>query len=90
MLRRPVLRSLAQMLVMAAIVTTALFVPLGAAVALLVIALSGVPLRALLGFGGALSVPAGLAAWWAIFFVPALVYSAYAMPWPAHEEPPGH
>jgi hypothetical protein len=79
------LRSILQMLVMAAIVTTALFVPLGAIVALVAFGLFGVALQALVTFGGSLPAAAGVAAWWLILFVPALVYAAYVMPWPTSD-----
>ena len=61
-----VLRSLPQMLVTAAVVTTALF---------------GVALHSFVSFADAFTAYQGLAAWWAVVFVPALVYSAYMMPW---------
>ncbi len=77
--------SVAQMFVMAAIVTTALFVPVGAIVALAAVGLFGVSLRALVTFGGWLPAVPGLAAWWLILFVPALVYAAYVMPWHGEE-----
>ena len=79
---RLVLRAAAQLVVMAAIVTTALYFPLGALLLLLALAL-GMSLEAFLTFGGALTLLQGALAWWAIFFVPALVYSAYVMPWHA-------
>lgn len=79
------LRSIPQMLVMAAIVTTALFVPVGAIVALLASGLFRVSFHALVTFGGGLPAVAGLAAWWLILFVPALVYAACVMPWPMRD-----
>jgi len=80
-----ILRSLPQMLVMAAVVTTALFVPVVAVLALLSFALFGVALHSFVSFGDAVTAYQGLAAWWAVLFVPALVYSAYMMPWSAGE-----
>ena len=80
-----ILRSVVQMLVMAAIVTTALFVPLGALLALLAFAIFGISLPAFVTFGAFFNPVVGLAAWWAIFFVPALAYAAYAMPWHGNE-----
>ena len=74
------LRSVAQTLVMAAIVTTALYVPVGALIAAGFLAL-GKPLASLVTFGGFLPEVGGLAAWWGILFLPALVYSAFVMPW---------
>jgi len=79
-----VLRSVPQLLLMSAIVTTALFAPVAALVALLAMLL-GVPLQSLVTFGGSLGTLQGMAAWWLIFFVPALVYAAYVMPWRATE-----
>ena len=72
-------RSILQTLVMAAIVTTALYVPVGALL-VIVFALLGVPLHALVTFHGLLGAFEGIIAWWAIFYVPALVYAACVMP----------
>lgn len=74
----------AQTLVMAAIVTTALYVPAGALVAVPFLA-AGVPLESVVTFGGRLPAAGGLAAWWGILFLPAIVYSAFVMPWHAFE-----
>jgi hypothetical protein len=71
------------MLVMAAVVTAALCVPVGAVLAFAAFALFGIPLQAFVTFGGLLAPFSGLLAWWAVLFVPALVYAAYAMPWQA-------
>lgn len=65
---------------MAAVVATLCYWPIGIALAI-VLALLGVPLDALLTFGGALDRFAGMAAWWLIFFTPALVYAVLAFPW---------
>ena len=61
---------------MAAIVTTMLYVP---AAALLAVAclLAGVTISAFFTFGGALHPVAGLFAWWAIFYLPVAVYSGF-------------
>jgi len=67
-------------LVMAAIVATLLVLPAGALLGLLAYAVLGVTFSGFLTFGGALSVHAGLAAWWALAFAAALVYSLFAMP----------
>ena len=82
---RPILRSLPQMLVMAAIVTTALFLPIMAVLELLSFALFGVSIRSFMTFGEAITAYEGLVAWWAIVFVPALAYSACVMPWRAKQ-----
>jgi hypothetical protein len=78
---RRILGSLPQLLVMASVVTTALFVPVMAVLVLLAIGLFGVSPRGLVTFGEALNAVEGVAAWWAILFVPALAYSACMMPW---------
>ena len=78
---RFVLASIPQMVMMAAIVDTALFVPFGAILALLSFALFGVSLLGFITFGGALGAFGGVVAWWALLLVPSLVYAAYAMPW---------
>ena len=78
---RLVLPSIAQMVLMAAIVTTALFLPVATILVLLASALFGVSLLGFITFGGFLNLFEGVLAWWAIFFLPALVYAAYAMPW---------
>ena len=82
---RLVLRSLPQMVVMAAIVTSALFVPVGALLIWVSVALFGVSLRAVVTFGSLLTALEGLLAWWALLFLPALVYAACVMPWSARE-----
>ncbi|MGH8745798.1 MAG: hypothetical protein ACREUK_04830 [Burkholderiales bacterium] len=69
------------MLVMTAVVTSALCVPVGALLAFISFALFGVSLRAFVTFGGWLAPFPGLLAWWAVLSLPALVYAAYAMPW---------
>jgi hypothetical protein len=73
------------MVVMAAIVTSALFVPVAALLIWLSFALFGVSLRAFVTFGSLLTALEGLLAWWALLFLPALVYAACVMPWSARE-----
>ena len=82
---RLVLRSLPQMVVMAAIVTSTLFVPVGALLIWLSFAFFGVSLRAVVPFGSLLTALGGLLAWWALLFLPALVYAACVMPWSVRE-----
>lgn len=72
------------MLVMAAIVTSALYVPAGALIAAPFL-LAGVSLENVVSFGGLVPALGGLVAWWGILFLPALVYSAFVMPWHAVE-----
>jgi hypothetical protein len=71
---------LLQALIMAAIVATLLCLPTGALLAVLAYAALDVPLEGFLTFGGALSLFAGLLAWWLLAFLPSLVYTAFAMP----------
>jgi len=78
---RFVLKSLPRMVVMAAIVDSVLFVPLGGILALLSFGLLGVPLQSFVTLGGFVPAAEGLVIWWAIFLVPSLVYAAYMMPW---------
>ena len=66
--------------VMAAIVATLWYWPIGIAAAV-VLGLFGVPLDELVTFGGALNRFTGMGAWWLIFFAPSLVYAALAFPW---------
>jgi hypothetical protein len=72
---------LSKMVLMAAIVATLLFLPVGALLAFLCFGLLGISLHAFVTFGGTLSVFQGLLAWWILDFVPALAYAAYALPW---------
>lgn len=65
---------------MAAIVATMLCVPAGALLAALLM-LFGISLPVLVTFGGALHPVLGLIVWWVFFLVPALVYSAWVLPW---------
>ena len=65
---------------MAAVVTTILYVPAAALIAGAAL-LVGIPLSSFFTFGGALHPVAGLAAWWAIFFVPVAIYSGFIVPW---------
>jgi hypothetical protein len=77
--RREVL-AIGQMALMAAIVATLCYWPIGIAIAL-VLAVLDVPLDTWVTFGGALNRYAGMAAWWLIFFAPSLVYAALTFPW---------
>lgn len=64
---------------MAAIVATLAYIPVGALVALLAFGAFDVPLHSLLTFGGQIHVVAGLALWWCIAYLPALLYAAMCM-----------
>jgi hypothetical protein len=68
--------SFAQILVMAAIVTT-LLLPPAAGLVWLGCALAGASFESLVTFGGALAGPAAMLAWWVIVFLPALGYAAF-------------
>jgi hypothetical protein len=65
---------------LAAVVTTLLFVPAAVLLAGLLFLL-GVSLPAFATFNGLLNAYQGTAAWWMIAFMPALAYSVYMMPW---------
>jgi hypothetical protein len=82
---RIVLASLPQMFVMAAIVTTAVLVPVAGLFALGAYLFFGVPLGVFITFGGNLSILQGVVAWWMLLLLPTLVYSAYVMPWGARD-----
>jgi len=69
------------MVVMAAIVDTALFVPVGGLLALIAFAFFGVSPRAFASFGGHVPVFDGAVIWWGVLLVPSLVYAASVMPW---------
>ena len=62
--------------VMAAIVTTLAYLPVGALVAIFAFGAFDVPLHSLLTFGGRIYIVAGLALWWGIAYLPALLYAA--------------
>ena len=85
MLRFPVVKivlgSIPQMVVMAAIVDTALYVPVGGLLVLVAFAFFGVSPRAFVTFGGELPAFDGLVVWWGVLLIPSLAYAAYMMPW---------
>lgn len=76
-----VLGSLPQLILMAAIVDTVLFVPVLAILALPSFALFNASLQGFITFGGVLGPVHGLIVWWAVLLVPSLVYAACTMPW---------
>jgi len=69
------------MVVMAVIVNTALFAPVGGLLALLSFLLFGVSLQGFTTFGGTLGLFEGLVALWTLLLIPSLAYAAYMMPW---------
>jgi len=66
---------------MAAIVATLLWLPVGAVFAWLCYGVLGISLHAFVTFGGALNQFQGLLAWWALGFLVALAYAASLLPW---------
>jgi hypothetical protein len=64
---------------MAAIVATLAYIPVGALVAILAFGAFDVPLHSLLTVGGQIHIVAGLALWWGIAYLPALLYAAVCM-----------
>ena len=64
---------------MAAIVTTLAYLPVGALVAILAFGAFDIPLHSLLTFGGQVHIVAGLALWWGIAYLPALLYATVCM-----------
>jgi hypothetical protein len=77
--------SFTQILVMAAIVTTLLCLPVGALLAAFCYAVLDIPFQTFLTFAGTFDRFVGLLAWWMLLFVPALAYAAYVLPWHADE-----
>lgn len=72
--------ALSQVAVMAAIVATLLYVPVGLALAL-VLRVAGVSFDAFLTFGGAFHVFVGIVVWWWFAFAGACIYAACLFPW---------
>ncbi|HYR33140.1 MAG TPA: hypothetical protein VEQ87_02495 [Burkholderiales bacterium] len=72
-------RSIRQIAVMAAIVTTMLCVPVGALLALFSFAVLGTSVRSFVTFGDRLDAVGGLLVWWLVVFVPAFGYATYSM-----------
>lgn len=73
---RLALDSMFQVMAMAAIVATLMYLPVGAILALSAFAVLGISLDAFLTFGRALNGFQGLLAWWALGFLAALPYAA--------------
>ena len=72
--------SMSQVIVMAAVTTTLLWLPVGALLALLCFALLGISFHAFLTFADTLNRFQGLLAWWLLGFLPAFAYAAYFRP----------
>ena len=77
---RSALTAVSQVAVMAAIVATLLYLPLGVVLAL-TLPLFGIPLEALATFGGTLNMTLGLLLWWLLAFTGACAYAALVYPW---------
>lgn len=73
-------KQLPQMILMAALVATLLWVPLGAALALFCYFVLGVPVEGFITFAGRFNAFVGILAWWALAFLASLIYSAFCMP----------
>ena len=69
-----------QLALMAAVVATMAYFPLGLALVFL-FRIAGVGFETLITFGGRFGVLAGLIAWWLLVFTGAVVYAAFMFPW---------
>ena len=72
--------TLTHFVVMAAIVATMAYFPLGLAAAL-ALNIAGIGFEEVVTFGGGLWIFPGLIAWWLVVFAGALVYTACFFPW---------
>lgn len=77
---RSALTALSQMIVMAAIVATLVYLPVCIVLALILHA-AGISFANLLTLGGALHPALGLVVWWLFVFVGACAYAATVFPW---------
>lgn len=77
--------SVSHVMLMAAITTTLLCLPVGALLAFLGFALLGISFHAFLTFAGTVNGFQGLLAWWTIGFLPAFAYAAYHGSWGARD-----
>jgi hypothetical protein len=66
---------------MAAIVTTLLWLPVGALLALLLYGVLGTPFQDFLTFADTFNRFQGVLAWWMVLFLPALAYATCVLPW---------
>jgi len=69
-----------QFAVMAGIVATLVYFPLGLAL-VLVLRVAGIGFETLATFGGVFGVFLGLVVWWLLIFAGALAYAACLFPW---------
>jgi Na+/H+-dicarboxylate symporter len=77
---RTALRAMSQMAVMAAIVATMSYLPLGVVLAL-ALRWAGMPLDVLLTLGGTVHAVLGLLLGWLLVFAGACGYAAWLFPW---------
>jgi hypothetical protein len=82
---RSVWTSISQQMVMAAIVATLLWLPVGALLAWLCFGVLGISVHAFVTFGDALNRFQGVLAWWALGFLAALAYAGFLLPWDRKE-----
>jgi hypothetical protein len=80
MSKTELLAAFAQVLVMAAVVATLVYFPLGILLAL-VLPPFGITFDVLLTFGGAVHFLVGLLAWWLLIFAGACAYAGWMFPW---------
>jgi hypothetical protein len=73
--------SLSETAMLAAVVTTMLYVPACALLALLCVAVWDVSLSGFITFGGTYRAYVGVLVWWVILFMPALAYATLFPPW---------
>lgn len=73
-------KQLPQMLVMAALVATLLWLPVGALLGLFAHFVLGMSVEAFVTFDGRMNELVGVLAWWALAFLASLIYAAFCMP----------
>ena len=78
--RNVAIATLGQLAIMAAIVATLAYFPLGLALIFLV-RIAGLSYQALLTFGGSFGTFVGLVVWWLLVFSGAFIYTAFVFPW---------
>jgi hypothetical protein len=82
---RRALDYISRITVMAAIVTTLLYLPVGVLLAWLCYGVLGTPFQAFLTFADTFNRFQGLVAWWMVLFLPALAYATCVLPWSAED-----
>ena len=74
------MRAVPQMMVMAAIVATLVYLPAGLVLPLL-LGLFGISIDAVVTFGGFFNFLLGMLVWWLVVFAVACIYTACVFPW---------